>query len=118
MDATAVRNRQIPNEYILLGSCIAALMFAAAVRSPYFFYVLLRILICASSVFVARKQYAEKRPLWVWVFGAVGCPYNPVLPIRMSRHDWTVINILTAVFIASWIVLRVATEARTPHAKV
>jgi hypothetical protein len=85
---------------------VVVLILAATTRWPYFFYVLLRLIICASSAFIASRQYAVGKTMWVWVFGAVACLYNPVLPIRMSRPDWQVINILTAIFFALWLAVR------------
>jgi hypothetical protein len=97
-----VTSKRINNEYLLLGVCVAALLVAASARWPYFVYVLLRVLICTASAYLSTKRYQERRTPWVWTFGAIALLFNPVFPVRMTRSDWQVVNILTAVFLAGW----------------
>lgn len=85
------------NESILLGACVCALLVAALGRWPYFVYVLLRVLICTASVYLSTKRYKEQQTLWVWTFFAIALLFNPVLPVRMTRQDWQVVNVLAAV---------------------
>src|ERR1035437_8468906 len=95
-------NRVVNNEVVLLGVCIVALLVAASAPWPYFVYVLLRVLICPASAYLSTKRYQERRTPWVWTFGAIALLFNPVFPVRMTRSDWQVVNILTAVFLAGW----------------
>ena len=95
-------NRSVKNEGILLGACVVALVIAAFTRMPYFFYVLLRVLICTTAVYLSTKRYQERRTPWVWTFCAIALLFNPVFPVRMTRADWRVSNILVAVFLAGW----------------
>jgi len=92
----------IKNENILLGVCVATLLGAALAHLPYFFYVLLRVLICTASAYLSAKRYQERRTPWVWTFGAIALLFNPVFPVRMTRPDWQVINLLTAIFFTAW----------------
>jgi hypothetical protein len=105
-------NRGVKSESILLGICTVALLFAAFTRFPYFFYVLLRVLICTASAYLSTKRYQERRTPWVWTFGAITLLFNPVFPVRMTRADWQVINILIAVFFAGWAVYSMIRAAR------
>jgi hypothetical protein len=50
--------------------------------------------------------------LWVWVFGAIAVLFNPVLPVRMARQDWQVVNVITAMFFISWITAAVVLKKR------
>jgi drug/metabolite transporter (DMT)-like permease len=95
-------NRSVKNEVFLLGACVVALVVAAFTHLPYFFYVLLRVLICAASAYLSTKRYQERRTPWVWIFGAIALLFNPVFPVRMTRPDWQVINVLTASFFTAW----------------
>ena len=86
----------------LLSVCALFLTLAAGSHWPYFSYVLLRLIICASAAFAASRRHSEGRLFWVWVFGAIAVLFNPVLPMRMARSDWQVVNILVAVFFICW----------------
>jgi len=101
---TDLMNRSVKNEGILLGACVVALVIAAFTRMPYFFYVLLRVLICTASAYFSAKRYKEHRTPWVWTFGAIALLFNPVFPVRMTRPDWQVINVVTAIFFTAWAV--------------
>jgi TPR repeat protein len=85
-------------EAVLLGTGALVLFGAAVIDAPYFFYELLRILICAISAFLASKYYGEPRRPLAWAFAAVALLFNPLVPFKMARSDWQVINVLTAVF--------------------
>ena len=107
----ATTKRSFAGESLLLTTCVIALILAATSRWHYFAYVLLRLLICASSAFAATKRHFEGRSSWVWVFGAIAVLFNPIFPARMARSDWQVINIITATFFACG-VLVMATRDR------
>ena len=100
-----MRSQPLTGTNFLLIVCIVALTLAAVSHWRYSFYVLLRLLICASSAFLASRQYAKGKRAWAWVFGAVAVLYNPVLPVRMARSDWQLINILTAIFFGGWLIV-------------
>ena len=97
-------NRGVKSEIVLLGVCIVALLAAASVRWPYFVYVLLRILICTASAYLSTKRYKEHRTPWVWAFAAIALLFNPLVPVRMSRPDWRIVNVLNAIFFTAWAV--------------
>ncbi|HEY6849283.1 MAG TPA: DUF6804 family protein [Terracidiphilus sp.] len=108
-----VTSKRINNEYLLLGVCVAALLVAAFARWPYFIYVLLRVLICTAAAYLSTKRYQERRTPWVWTFGAIALLFNPVFPVRMTRSDWQVVNILAAVFLAGWAAYSMTQTAKT-----
>ncbi len=89
-------------ELILAGICTLALLASATARWPYSFYVLLRVLICAASIYLSSKRYQEGQTLWIWIFAAVALLFNPVLSVRMARADWRVLDLLFAGFFAGW----------------
>ena len=83
----------------------AFLLVAAFSHWPYFLYVLLRVTICAIALYLAHSAFVAKRKLWVWVFGAVAMLFNPIIPMRMHRSDWSHINLIAALIFVSWIAL-------------
>jgi ribosome silencing factor RsfS/YbeB/iojap len=76
--------------------CAAVLVIAAFIQGPYFLYVLLRVFICGSAAYIASGLYSQDRLPLVWVTGSIAVLYNPILPVRMARSDWEVVNLLTA----------------------
>jgi hypothetical protein len=88
---------QAKNEAIHSGICAAVLLIAAFTSWPYFVYVLLRVFICGSSAYIASRLHSQHRVLLTWICGAIALLYNPILPVKMARSDWEVINVLTAI---------------------
>ena len=100
-------------KYIALGVSVIALLIAASSRWPYFFYVLLRIMVCAASIDWCRRVYGEGRFVWVWVFGSVALIFNPLFPLHMGRPNWQVLNLLAAGFFTAWIGVSLLRERKT-----
>src|SRR5947209_8134189 len=78
-------------------SLTRSVLIAAFTRWPYFVYVLLRVFICGSSAYIASRLHSQHRVPLTWLFGAIAVLYNPILPVKMARSDWEVINVLTAI---------------------
>lgn len=91
-------HRRLESGTLLLAACSIVLLVAAFSDWPYFMYVLLRVFICFSSAYIATKLYSQRRFPLTWVGCAVAVLYNPVLPVRMARSDWEVINYMTSAF--------------------
>jgi hypothetical protein len=81
----------------------AFLLLAAFSHWPYFFYVLLRVTICAIALYLAYNSLSTARKAWAWVFGAVAFLFNPMIPMRMHRSDWSNVNVIVAIIFVSWI---------------
>ena len=83
---------KVNNEILLLGVCVVVLLIASTSDWPYFVYVLLRVLICTVSAYLATKRFSEHSTPWTWAFAEVALLFNPVMPARMARSDWQVVN--------------------------
>lgn len=79
---------------------IIFLMLAVFGRWPYFLYVLLRLVVCMSAVYLAVHAHELRKTAWVWVMSAAAVMFNPVIPVRMARSDWQVIDFLGAALFA------------------
>lgn len=65
------------------------------------FYTVLRLVVCATSVFYVVKFRKE---FFRWIFGVLAVLYNPVFQIHLGDKDvWNVINIITIIFM--WLAL-------------
>ncbi len=98
---------------------ICALLLVAAVFGhwPYGFYTLLRVVVCAISIYLAVRANSAKSVPWTWVLGSMAVLFNPVLPIRMPRSDWRFVDALAAI---TFIVFVAAYKPRSyhPHTKL
>ena len=69
---------------------------------PYGFYTVLRLTVCGSAVCMAVLAYRMRKTLWVWLMGATGILFNPLVPVYMRRSDWLPLDFLAAaLFVAS-----------------
>ena len=102
-------------KYAPLVGCILALLLAAFSRWPYGFYVLLRLGVCAVSVYWAVEMFKQKQTVWTWALGANAVLFNPVLPVHMARSGWEVVNLLDALFLVAWATASFYRERRRPH---
>ena len=79
---------------------IIFLVLAVFGRWPYFLYVLLRLAVSVSAVYLAVQAHELRKTGWVWVMSAAAVLFNPVIPVRMARSDWQLIDFLGAVLFA------------------
>ena len=80
-----------------IAQIIAVLMLAWALvpTNPYGYYVLLRVVICGISVYLAYQAFDRGRTGWVWTLGIVAVVYNPLIRVHMTREFWSVVNVVT-----------------------
>ena len=83
--------------FSLLSGCYVIALF----EMPYSYYMLLRVITCATCVYSAVKFKTE----WTkWIFGVFAVLYNPVLPVHLGDKDlWSTINFTTAAYM--WVAL-------------
>jgi hypothetical protein len=80
------------------------LLLAVSSHWPYSFYVLMRLTVCAISIYLTHKSFGAGRTVWVWVLGAVAVLFNPVLPMRMHRSDWSTLDLIAASIFVLWVI--------------
>jgi tetratricopeptide (TPR) repeat protein len=82
--------------------CGCFLLIAAFSRWPYVFYIVLRFLVCSTAIYYGVVIFHKEHRKWAWAFGAVAVLFNPLVPVRMARSDWQVLNLLVAAFFIIW----------------
>ena len=81
----------------LIPSIVAAVFLLGALgRWPYGYYMVLRLVTCASAAFVAFEAHKWQKMGWVWVFAPVALLFNPLVPVHLSRETWQPIDVLVA----------------------
>lgn len=76
---------------------IVALLIALG-NCPYDYYTLLRVSVCAVSLYGVSIARSKQDLRWTWAFSIVALVYNPILPIHLQRATWQMLNLGTIVF--------------------
>jgi DNA-directed RNA polymerase subunit RPC12/RpoP len=76
------------------------LLLAGFGRWPYGFYTLLRFAVCGCCIYLALQAYDLKKFAWVWIMAGMAVLFNPLIPVRLTRQDWQVINLIAAAVVA------------------
>lgn len=94
-------------------ACVLALLLAAFSRWPYAFYVLLRLGVCTVSLYWAVETFKRQQFAWTWALGANVLLFNPLLPIHMASEQWKIVDLLDAIFLASFTCISFYRDRRT-----
>lgn len=75
---------------------------------PYGYYMLLRVVICGSCIYLATRETRMSEAAWVWILGGCAVLYNPILRIHLGRDLWSVVNVATIALLTShmWVASR------------
>jgi len=74
------------------------LVFALA-DNPYFYYQILRWVVCLVSGYTAFIAYKQKKINWVWVLVILAIIFNPIIPFYFSRETWRILDIFSSIII-------------------
>ncbi len=79
-------------------------LLVAFLKMPYGYYSLVKLILCASSLFLAFKESkSDPNTVWVWILGLTAVLYNPIIQFHLGREVWTFVNIVTIVeFVIHW----------------
>jgi hypothetical protein len=65
---------------------------------PYGYYHLLKLVVCASSIYFAYKMHTSNDTVFQWVFVFFAILYNPIVPIYLYEKEiWVIVNLFTAI---------------------
>lgn len=58
-------------------------------------YIVLRIVVCAVSVYAVVKAVGRHKLGWVWAFGICVALYRPITCVHLNRELRSIINVAT-----------------------
>jgi len=93
----------------ILISIVSVIMLLLAIPPiwPYGYYTFLRVVICASSAYMAYLGFDRGKEGWGWIFGIIAVLFNPLVPIYLTKEIWVVIDVIVAgVFLVSIFTLK------------
>ena len=87
--------------YSILSIFLFIAFFAESRDLPDGYYMLLRVITCATCVYSAVKFKTE----WTrWIFGVFAVLYNPVLPVHLGDKGlWSITNLATIIYM--WVAI-------------
>jgi hypothetical protein len=83
---------------ILLRIITALLLIGALAKCPYGYYTFLRLFTCGTGIYCAYLAKKHSSDKWLLIFAFVAILFNPFLPIKLGRSLWTILDIVTAIF--------------------
>ncbi len=85
----------------------AAMALVAIANLPYGYYTLMRLVVCATAIFVVVVG-AKSGQMWaVWLYGILALLFNPVVPVHLTKGLWQPLDIVTgAALVGAAIVVR------------
>lgn len=102
-------------KYVSVLLCIAGLLLATTGDWPHAFYVFLRLGVCVVSLYWVTQALKTGHEFWAWALGANAVLFNPVIPVRLQRSEWAIVNLLDAMLLASWILVSIYSETRSSN---
>ncbi len=76
------------------------LLLLAMGKLPYGFYVVLRWVVCGVCAYSVISAMNAERKGWAWVLGIIALLFNPLLPVRLGRETWPLVDLAAAALIA------------------
>ncbi|HVU06625.1 MAG TPA: DUF6804 family protein [Candidatus Paceibacterota bacterium] len=80
-------------------STVSGIMLLAAIPFgwPYFYFQLLRWVVCTTAIVNAYEANKKQRRRWVFIMAGIAVLFNPIAPIFLSRGVWAIIDLAAAV---------------------
>jgi len=87
----------IRNKLTIICSVCATMLLLALVDMPYYYYQIMKWVVCAGALFLA-VFIARSKPdtMTCWVFSIVTIAFNPAIPFYFGTDIWQVLDGLTA----------------------
>ena len=77
---------------------IAAVMALIAIADlPYGYYTLMRLVVCATAIFVVVVGAKDGQMWAIWLYGILALLFNPVLPVHLTKGLWQPLDFITGV---------------------
>jgi hypothetical protein len=61
---------------------------------PYGYFQILRWVVCGASCYGAFLAMEKDLQGWMWTMAGMALLFNPILPIRLSRDLWQILDVI------------------------
>jgi len=76
---------------------IIMLLLAILPIWPYGYYMLLRLVVCGTAVYIAYNVKMINKQGWMWTMVFIALLFNPLIPIHLDKVMWSFIDLIVAV---------------------
>jgi membrane-associated HD superfamily phosphohydrolase len=88
---------------ILISFGVACMLVSAAGGHwSYQNYVYLRYLVCLIGAYLAVRTHEFRSGAWACVMAGIAVLFNPIVPLRLARSQWQLLDLATAPTLAFW----------------
>ena len=92
---------------------IAAVVALVAIADmPYGYYTLMRLVVCATAIFVIVVAVKRGQMWAVWAFSILALLFNPVVPVNLTKGLWQPLDFIAG---AMLILAAVVVRRQTPR---
>ena len=86
----------------LIPCLIAASMALVAIADlPYGYYTFMRLVVCATAIFVLVVA-ARSGQMWaIWLYGMFALLFNPVVPVHLTKGLWQPIDFVVGAMLVT-----------------
>lgn len=77
----------------------AALLFWALARHPIGYFTILRLVTTVVCLYAGYLAIQNEEKGWIFVFGGLALLFQPLIPLRMTRATWNMVDVLVGVFL-------------------
>jgi hypothetical protein len=93
------------------------MLLLALLNLPYGYYLLLRIIVSASSVYLSYSFYGKNKKWFFFLIGAF--LFNPIVPVYLTREIWMVFDLGFAIlFLTSKYDFKIKDSPENQHCKI
>lgn len=99
---------------LLIVISVVMLLLAIAPVSAELYYILLRFVVCATTIYLAFQAKRLNKNSWMWVMLAIAILFNPVLSLRLDKVNFVLLNLITVCLLIASLV-KIKDEKDPPH---
>ena len=104
--------RRRPHIIPVIIACV--MLLGAIAENPYGYYMVLRVVVCATSLLVLYVGVQSEKSWAVWTYGVTALLFNPFLRVHLTRQIWALLDLGAAgLLFASIFVLALPTPEPT-----
>lgn len=79
------------------------LLLIALFDMPYFYYQILRWIVCGVAGYSAYVEFEKEKSVWFYVFAFATLIYNPISPLFLNKEIWILIDLAFIILITAYL---------------
>jgi len=80
------------------------MLFLALLKMPYNYYMLMRLVVCGTAIYVSYKAKNLNMNNWMWIMGFIALLFNPIRPVYLHKSAWSLIDLAVGILFIVFLV--------------